>query len=474
MEGEILALRREVDLLLEKCSSATETSSHHAPEMPPASQILNQGPDARTNPRLENEQSQDGRDYHPGMQVELIDGQQQHWQIVMDPESRLGDLPGSCVSHVPSAPASGDSMSPYETIRSDDIALSRTITEEKLQHYYEIYMFRFDHFLYRILGDRHNLESMRASSPMLTAVICAIGALHTNSSDFTACYKHFMSLVEKKALSKGNSMDDVLALVLGAYWLYDMSWALAAAAVRLAVDCQLHKSIAKALEGNKTHYLRARLYYLVFICDHHYSIVYGRPPLVKQCETIRAAPAFSKSAHATPDDMRIRFQIEFWSFMEDIYDTFGINVDKPLDRAGLQHVSMFSIRLETIRTQWADGFESNPYIGNYASKGTVLYFHLAKLYLFTHALRGIIKPADEDETSVMKSSIERENAANAAIFAATATIRTVIVDSEIQSWLNGFHAYYHVMVAFATVFLLKICKHFQGSLYYDVDQIHNY
>ncbi|KAL4886449.1 hypothetical protein BJY04DRAFT_228326 [Aspergillus karnatakaensis] len=427
MEQEIASLRAEIKAMSEQCYRHSE-----APRTPAASDTY-----VNTRPAISQ-----------------TDGTEQHWQVVMGPESHLGDIPGSCVSQISTVPA-------VPTLNYDP--------GDILEIYMDLYLTRFDHFLYRILGGRYtSLHDTRVSSPLLVASICAVSALHSNSVNFTAIYHHFTALVSKKAITKITSIDDVLALVIGAYWLNDISWQLSAAAVRMALDCQLHSSLGKALEGDQLHYQRTRLYYLVFVCDHHYSIVYGRPSLTKQCGAIRSAALLSKSPCATSDDLRITFQIEFWSVMEDIWDAFGVDVEKPLDQAQMQRLAQFNIRLDTLRAQWADGFESNAFVGNYPSKGSALYYHFARLYLFTHALRGVSGPAGGANIA---GSIDREHAANSAVFAATAILRTVIDDTEVQSWLNGFHSYFHVMVAFSTVFLLKICKNFCGLVYYDIGQI---
>jgi hypothetical protein len=76
-------------------------------------------------------------------------------------------------------------------------------------------------------------------------------------------------------------------------------------AVRIATEIQLHRSIFKALDGDRNHYLRTRLWYLVYVCDHHFSVAYGRPPMTRQCDAIRASLRFLDTEHAVEDDARL-------------------------------------------------------------------------------------------------------------------------------------------------------------------------
>lgn len=47
------------------------------------------------------------------------------------------------------------------------------------------------------------------------------------------------------------------------------------AAVRIATELQLHRAYRGALAGDRKAYIAARLYYLVHVCNHQFSIAYG-------------------------------------------------------------------------------------------------------------------------------------------------------------------------------------------------------
>lgn len=210
-------------------------------------------------------------------------------KVVVDLESSPGTLPGHYLQ--PTTPA--------QLLRptvSEDIISRGGITVENAQRYQSVYQERLDHFLYGILEDHGaaTLEDIRQKSPILCVAVCAVGALHLASPDYQALYKEFVALSAVMSFSRRNTTDDVRTLCIGAFWMSDLSSSLVSIAVRMATELHLYRSFAKALQGDREDYLRSRLYYLVYACDHHLSIPHGRPPVTRECEAVRNARDFLK------------------------------------------------------------------------------------------------------------------------------------------------------------------------------------
>lgn len=93
---------------------------------------------------------------------------------------------------------------------------------------FEVYHSRLDDFLYRILGDHTTLDSIRINSPLLTAAVCTVGALHSPSLGylFDTCYREYKTLVAALMFTTNLKVDDVRGLCIGAFWLHELSWAL--------------------------------------------------------------------------------------------------------------------------------------------------------------------------------------------------------------------------------------------------------
>ncbi|KAK3072189.1 hypothetical protein LTR53_007260, partial [Teratosphaeriaceae sp. CCFEE 6253] len=278
--------------------------------------------------------------------------QPQNFEIVMDENSGPAAIPGSVVS-----PIIVYNVEPNRA--EQDIITNGVITVEQAEAFLDIYQNRLDHFLYRIMGDRKTLSQIRKSSPLLLAAFCTVGALHLADPSFEKCYQEFVTIAAAQSFSRRNTVEEVRGLCIGAFWLSGLEWQCIGAAVRIATEIQLHRSIFKALGGDRTHYLRTRLYYLVYICDHHFSIAYGRPPMTKADDTIRAASQFLQTEHAVQDDARLISQVNFWTVGTDVYETFGIDVEKPLTLDQIEPIRRFSIRLEEIRAYWTERFAHN-------------------------------------------------------------------------------------------------------------------
>jgi len=386
-----------------------------------------------------------------------------NFEIIMDPDCGPAAIPGSVVSPVQSG------MQQTKAEEQPDIISRGIATLEQAQAYLDIYQNRLDHFLYRIMGDRKTLDEVRRASPLLLASICAVGALHLGAPEFEVCYQEFVCLAAAQTFSRRNSIDDVRGLCVAAFWLSGISWTCIGAAVRIATEIQLHRSIFKALNGDRTHYLRTRVYYLVYVCDHHFSVAYGRPPMTREDDATRASSAFLSSKHAVEDDARLVSQVQLWSVGSEIYDTFGVDVENPLTLSMIEPLRRFSIKLDRIRADWTERFTCNPYVGNYPRKGVGLHYHFAKLYLSSLAFRGIGTPSFKSPDVAM----DIDEIAHSALLSATSILRTVVTDAEIQSYLNGLPTYFDLMITFAVVFVLKVSSpQYAGFVRVDTREIH--
>lgn len=384
-----------------------------------------------------------------------------NFEIVMDPESGPAAIPGSVVS---------SAVSSSEPARNDQNVVSRGIvTEAEAQQFLDLYQDRLDHFLYSILGDRRTLQQILSRSSLLLAAICAVGALHLASPKFDLLQREFVSVASSASFSRQCTTDDVQGLCIGAFWLSGISWMCVGAAVRMSSELQLHRSIFKALNGDRTSYLNTRLHYLVYVCDHQFSVAFGRPPMTREDDAIRASSRFLTLEDAVEDDARLVSQVQFWMVGSDIYQSFGVDMDRPLDGPMIETLRRLSIRLDQIRADWTEKFTVNLYVGDYPRKGVGLHYHFARLYLFSAAFRGIKDPAYKAPAIAM----DIDELADSAIMSATAILRTVTTDSDIQSYLDGLPTYFDVMIAFSVVFLLKVSTKYANTVRVDAREICN-
>lgn len=153
---------------------------------------------------------------------EVENNDEQTWEV--DPKCEPASIPASCISEM-SNPSPREALVPSPANLISRGILSRHEAEELFQRYHE----RLDHLLYRILGDHQRLETVLASSPLLTAAICTVAALHSQTFGhlFDKCYREFKQLVGATTFSRSHNVDDVRGLCIGAFWLHELSWSLA-------------------------------------------------------------------------------------------------------------------------------------------------------------------------------------------------------------------------------------------------------
>jgi hypothetical protein len=406
------------------------------------------------------------------------------WEVVMDPESGPAAIPASCVSTIPHV--RNPSLLPNGDRSHLDLITRGVVSLENAESFFSVYSQRLDHFIYRILIDHDSLSSVRASSPLLTAAVCAVGALHKSSAEFDACYEEFINLSAAQVFSKKNTADDVRALCIGAFWLSDVSWTLVGLgkhlqsfaksvsgvltlfqAVRIATEIELHRCISKMPHEKRECYVRTRLWYLVYVCDHHFSIAYGKPPMTHDFEALNPTASFLDSKYATEDDASLVSQVEIWSIGTRVFETFGVDTDAPVSDRLVPQLRRFGIALDTWRANWNERFNVNSHVGNYPREGVGLYFHFAKLYLCSHVFRGLQRTTN----TLFDMASEMEEFATTAVLSAISILRIIVSDSEIKSHLNGLPLYFDTMIAFAVVFLLKMATRDSGNVRIDRHEV---
>jgi hypothetical protein len=384
--------------------------------------------------------------------LDLEDADQQPpraWQVLVDSSLGPNAAPASYVAAVSSelSSAAGSSRSKDDA----DFITKGLIKQETAERLFEMYRSRLDHFLYSIIDDHSTLQSARKSSTTLASAICVVAALHSRSEDYQTCHREFRRRVSMQFFSRSHTLDEVRGLCIGAFWLSDMSWALVGAAVRIAIEINLHRCFVIPDLYSQEWHRTARVFLLVYVCDHHFSVVYGRPPMTRELD-ISAARSLLDSQYAIEDDHRLFSQVELWANNYRTYKTFGINNEAPLTDSSLSDFRRLSIALDTWRADWEEKFRFNAHVGNYPAKGVALHYHFAKLYLCSHAFRNF-------STSSPVSPATRtgvEEFASMAIQSAISILRGIVVDEEIQSYLDGLPTYFDTMIAFAVVFLLKM------------------
>lgn len=215
------------------------------------------------------------------------------------------------------------------------------------------------------------------------------------------------------------------------------------------------------MEGDREHYLRARLWYMLYVCDKHFSIAYGRPPMIAESLQIRDHELFLQSPFADALDRRILSQVALMQILTRIYDRFiegsskgGLPQENTAsamladEEGDFDDLRGFNGEIDRWRMLWHARQENNAFIGSFPPKGIILYSYFAKLQLNSLAIRGV-------SLSSGQLSTQRKEFVNLAISAAASILTFVLEEEDMRRALVGTPLYVHTMIAFASAFLMK-------------------
>lgn len=264
------------------------------------------------------------------------------------------------------------------------------LTLDQIYVLVDIYLTYLDPHVYSIVGAAHTtpeshlnitVQSIRRS-PLLLLAICTVAALHCSSiirqngilegrdDDhasrlYSTLHDEFVRLSAQQSFVRHQSLDDIRALLIGSWWLRDLSWILTGSSVRLATERGMQEAYKKCSNmtagkqacqkgsacgpgegvppyfvGNdddesieQEAYKAARLYYLVYIADHQAAIPFSRPPMTRQHAAVRNVRAWLAGCRlATEEDARLASQVELWVIAHDVLDDFGVDVQEALTR----------------------------------------------------------------------------------------------------------------------------------------------
>ncbi|KAI1620920.1 hypothetical protein EDD37DRAFT_639293 [Exophiala viscosa] len=359
-------------------------------------------------------------------------------------------------------------------LRDTDFIARGLIKLEDAEHLANYYLSKLDPYIWHICPDYKDLDSFRQRSPTLTACVLTVAALHDTKLGhlYSICNKEYRRLVANAMFEKKIDMEYLRALVLGSYWLSDISWTLSGYAIRRASEFHLRQyyheisesvkapekvdqaKLQEAIDG-------IRVLYLLYICDHHLSILYGRSSIMRDNESyITGWEAYLACSLSTDADRRVAGQICLMYLMNQIRESLGPeDTNAVLPTSALAKIAGFERDLD----DWIARFSRhNPsqYIGNWPNKGAIMHYHWAKLYLQSYVLRGL----PESGAVIPEHFLEN---ASAAVAAATAIINLLLEDKDAQIAIGYVPHHIHGMIAFACMFLLKIATKFSAQLFLD-------
>ena len=364
-------------------------------------------------------------------------------------------------------------------LKDTDFISKGQVSIEDAEYLASFFLTKLDPFIYYLTGNYRDLDAFRRRSPTLTACILTIAALHDPSRShlYPICNKEFKRLVANAMFEKRIDIEYLRALVVGSYWLTEVAWILSGYAVRRASEFHLRQCYYTIVDANKnpTKYTKEqcgnamdgiRVMYLLYICDHHLSILYGRPSILRDNETyIFGWEEYLSCPQSGPADRRIASQLSLLLLMSQMRESFG-----PEDNASPLHpsdgtaIARFETKLDDWMSRWGKGTVHDKNIGSFPSKGIVTHYQFAKLYLESYVFRGL----PENGGIIPECFLEN---ASSAVAAAKSIITMLLEDPDLRFALCGVPHYFHGMVAFACEWMVKTATRYSTQLYVNLENV---
>lgn len=353
-----------------------------------------------------------------------------------------------------------------------DLISCGLISPRAAEDLFSFYQQHLDPCIHNMLEEDDSLASVRARSSLLAAAICSVAAFCKGSQDYQSCLDAFTREVSRKVFAETHTFDDVRALCVGAFWLNEISSALNGLgecpssgsnrearltttlypAVRIATELDLHRCITKMPHTKKACYDRTRLYFLVYLCDHHCSLSRGRPPMTREMRTLKSPGVFLQSELSTRSDLRLISQVELWSVTRRVFDIFGADIESLIVRSRSVELEKLSREYDTWYQDWFESLSLQRDFDNFSRLLFDLYHHSAKLYLFSHAFRG---PVHADTNHLSPGPDNTAHFTHRALQSALAVIRCVVEETKTSIWLQKLPFYLGTMIAFASVCAIR-------------------
>lgn len=104
--------------------------------------------------------------------------------------------------------------------------------------------------------------------------------------------------------------------------------------------------------GQTDQFERAKLWYLIYVCEHHFSIAYGRPPSIHEDAAIKNYETFLQSPSAVPGDVRLIAQVALFVILTEAYRIYGSDTEQALTESDFGQLRSFNRAIEQWRMLW--------------------------------------------------------------------------------------------------------------------------
>ncbi|KAH0107078.1 hypothetical protein KCU66_g13712, partial [Aureobasidium melanogenum] len=342
-----------------------------------------------------------------------------------------------------------------------DVVSKGIVSLEEAEKLTKLYLGRLDHYAYSIANKFTDLQSIRRRSVALTNAILTVAALHDPNSNqlFGPCCRELKRVLSESMFVRRIDREYLRAMCIGSYWLSDISYTLSGHAIRRAMGINLSSNYYRVLkDGSEDAADCLRLWYMLYICDQHLSILYGRPTTIRIDDpSLQGWERYLEVRVAVEQDRRTASQVALMVIMGAIREFFERHSrdTQTLPQSLTEHIASFDLQIDRWVETWYQHLKRRDDIGDWPSKGVLLHSNLARLHLHSHIFRGL--------ATAPVPHYFRHSAAK-AVDAARTIVEVLLSDPDMRAGLVGMPHYLHTMIAFACGFLLQMTTKYDGDL----------
>ena len=174
--------------------------------------------------------------------------------------------------------------------------------------------------------------------------------------------------------------------------------------------------------------------------------------MTREFYSLKAPRAFLKGGYSTHHDLALISHVELCSITSRVFDTFGADIQSSSVGGKSAELGHLSSAYDRWRQEWIGVLAVRNVPNTFTRHMFDLYYHSAKLYLFSHIFRG---PTQQDDMGLITTN-GMDRIAQHAIENALSVIRCISDGNENQVWLVGnLPCYFGTVTAFAAVLLLR-------------------
>lgn len=267
-----------------------------------------------------------------------------------------------------------------KNMENDLISLG-IVTVEEAEEMFQLFKTTLSRYLFdATIHESRSMLSVRESSSLFFTAIITVTSLHIPGKEkvHATAHKQLRDLIATSFFDRFHTLEDIRALCIAAFWLPDLSWKLSGHCVRMATELNLHQAFYKALYSQKQSasdreqaFERARLWYLLYVLDHHFSIAYGRPPVTAELQAIKEYEVFLNAPECTPSDRRVLSQVTLFIILSKAYNHFGLEAERLLDGDDVTLIThqRFIEDLDRWRYQFRHALNRDAHVGDYPAVG---------------------------------------------------------------------------------------------------------